>query len=299
MSTTWPDAKHQLCFWHGVRAVKQRLCKSKDTPAPYDSRAANREFPFIDPEFVPAAQCQTSAEEELPNPPPKPLPRVRLTINGRPPVLSQSLPRIVLAPEAIARALRSTRGFDIQRAGSCAARPSTIAVTDPEDEAGSDESDGGTYWAAKAQAGEDIEGGETSEWEDLLSSGSEIDEDDCRRELDHIERDHSNVNPEAPSIPSETGPRAKAPDYQFCPAAHRLSILRLFAKHACQHPLLPERHGTARSAEDIYRDAVEEMYRHCKSNHLREVWAYLWNSWYSRSRWKLWARFAYKHTQFY
>ena len=56
---------------------------------------------------------------------------------------------------------------------------------------------------------------------------------------------------------------------------HRLTILRLFAKHASQHTLLPERHGVPRSAEEIWRDAVEEMYRHCKVNNLCEVWAYL------------------------
>ena len=32
------------------------------------------------------------------------------------------------------------------------------------------------------------------------------------------------------------------------------------------------------------------MYQHCKRNNLREVWAYLWNSWYRSSRWHLWAR---------
>ncbi|KAI1782045.1 hypothetical protein LXA43DRAFT_870500, partial [Ganoderma leucocontextum] len=91
----------------------------------------------------------------------------------------------------------------------------------------------------------------------------------------------------------ETGARSKRADYEFCPAAHRLPIMRLFAKHASQHPLLPERHGQARSSDEIRRDAVTEMYLHCKTNNLSEVWAYLWNSWYGPSRWKLWARAAY------
>lgn len=43
-----------------------------------------------------------------------------------------------------------------------------------------------------------------------------------------------------------------------------------------------------------YRDAVGEMYRHCKSNNLTKVWAYLWNFWYSHPRWKLWAHSAYE-----
>ena len=83
--------------------------------------------------------------------------------------------------------------------------------------------------------------------------------------------------------------------YEFCPLPHRLSILRLLAKHFCQHPLLPERHGQSRSSEQIHRDSVHEMYLHCKNNHLREVWAYLWTNWYSPEKWRLWARSAYPY----
>ena len=81
--------------------------------------------------------------------------------------------------------------------------------------------------------------------------------------------------------------------YEFCPLPHQPSILRLLTKHFCQHPLLPERHGQDRTAEQIYRDSVYETYLHCKNNHLREVWAYLWMSWYSPDKWKLWARSAH------
>ncbi|EIW53150.1 uncharacterized protein TRAVEDRAFT_100951, partial [Trametes versicolor FP-101664 SS1] len=56
MGATWKYAKHQLCFWHGLRAVKQRLCKNKHVPAPYNASAARSEFSFIDPHFLPAAQ---------------------------------------------------------------------------------------------------------------------------------------------------------------------------------------------------------------------------------------------------
>jgi len=83
--------------------------------------------------------------------------------------------------------------------------------------------------------------------------------------------------------------------YIFCPLPHRPPILRLLAKHFCQHPLLPERHGQPRSSDQIYRDAVYEAYLHCKNNHLHEVWAYLWTNWYARDKWRLWARSAYPH----
>ena len=58
MQSVWPSAKHQLCFWHALRAVKQRLAKNRDTPGPYDAERAHQEFSFIDTNFVPAAQCE-------------------------------------------------------------------------------------------------------------------------------------------------------------------------------------------------------------------------------------------------
>ena len=81
--------------------------------------------------------------------------------------------------------------------------------------------------------------------------------------------------------------------YEFCPLPHRLSILRLLAKHFCQHPMLPERHGQSRTSQQIHRDAVYEAYLHCRNNKLREVWAYLWTNWYAPDKWKLWARSAH------
>ncbi len=56
MRATWPDAKHQLCFWHGLRALKQRLAKKKETPAPYNAETAHQEFSFIETAFVPLGQ---------------------------------------------------------------------------------------------------------------------------------------------------------------------------------------------------------------------------------------------------
>jgi hypothetical protein len=50
-------SRHQLCFWHGLRAVKRRLAVVKRQPAPYDWREACREFDFIDSKFVPIGQA--------------------------------------------------------------------------------------------------------------------------------------------------------------------------------------------------------------------------------------------------
>jgi hypothetical protein len=36
-------------------------------------------------------------------------------------------------------------------------------------------------------------------------------------------------------------------------------------------------------------------YYHCKTNNLREVWAYLWTNWYAAGKWESWARSSYEH----
>ncbi|KAI9057367.1 hypothetical protein FKP32DRAFT_1689206 [Trametes sanguinea] len=283
MRMTWGSAKHQLCFWHALRAVKQRLSKNKATPAPYDSREAHRSFDFIDPTFVPLGQ-QDEPTIPVPDPPARPLPRVRLLINGRPPVLTPSLPPIVLTAEAIAKALRDGEEEDLEDEVGATTLKDSVEESETDDD-WEERSDAGTYWGDQAEREAPDEYGE-EDWE--------IDDiADIRSAVQKAAQETSDGDETAPRDPTELGPPPKRPDYQFCPAAHRLPVLRLFAKHASQHPLLPERHGEARTAEDIHRDAVYEMYHHCFANNLREVWAYLWSSWYCKSRWNLWARAAY------
>jgi hypothetical protein len=52
----FPDAKHQLCFWHCLRAIKTRLSILCRAPAFYNVREAMDEFPWIDKEFLPVGQ---------------------------------------------------------------------------------------------------------------------------------------------------------------------------------------------------------------------------------------------------
>ncbi|KAG1874931.1 hypothetical protein F4604DRAFT_2008937 [Suillus subluteus] len=65
-------------------------------------------------------------------------------------------------------------------------------------------------------------------------------------------------------------------------------VIALIKHHFCAHPLIP---GYSHpSAVGIHQWAVKQMYTFCKENNLREVWAYLWENWYRRGRWELWAR---------
>jgi hypothetical protein len=78
----------------------------------------------------------------------------------------------------------------------------------------------------------------------------------------------------------------------FCPAIHRDTIVNMMEQHYCAHPLIPG--YAAPNPGAIRRWAVQQMYRFCEKNDLREVWGYLWENWYRQGRWELWARSAHE-----
>jgi hypothetical protein len=49
----WPRAKHQLCYWHIRKAVRERMAMSKLSTALYHPFEANAEFGFISLDFLP------------------------------------------------------------------------------------------------------------------------------------------------------------------------------------------------------------------------------------------------------
>ena len=81
---------------------------------------------------------------------------------------------------------------------------------------------------------------------------------------------------------------------QFCPSEFRSAIVEKFRIHLHQHPEIPfnDTEGTKLSAEEIYHEAVNDMYSYCCEHDLAQTWAYLWNRWYNPKQWPLWARSA-------
>jgi hypothetical protein len=61
----FPSSKHQLCFWHVLRAVKTRLQILRRTPAYYNVADAKDEFPWIDEGFVPLSQTSEDSQDEV------------------------------------------------------------------------------------------------------------------------------------------------------------------------------------------------------------------------------------------
>ena len=60
LNWVWPRAKHQLCLWHMLRALKRRLANNREPPAFYGSADAKKMFAFIDRTFVPLRQMSTN-----------------------------------------------------------------------------------------------------------------------------------------------------------------------------------------------------------------------------------------------
>lgn len=60
----WPNAKHQLCFWHALRAIKLRLAQQKGDPAHYNPEEAHLMFSFIDVTWLPLHQLPVNKVEK-------------------------------------------------------------------------------------------------------------------------------------------------------------------------------------------------------------------------------------------
>ena len=76
----------------------------------------------------------------------------------------------------------------------------------------------------------------------------------------------------------------------FCPLEHRDTIVEMMERHLCAHPLIPG--YSAPTPEGIKAWAVKQSYEFCVLHDLPNLWAYLWENWYRRRRWELWARSA-------
>lgn len=154
------------------------------------------------------------------------------------------------------------------------ARPFASTVDHCDEEEGGEISDGG-------EGEEDNE----EQWE----------EGDLRDNVEEfMDREEEVEEEDGPDYMFEKGElRSRRQDYVFCPAVHRRQLLLIFTDHYCRHPLFPEPErvsGAAPSALEVRHRCVHEMYTFCKERGLREVWAYMWTSWYSSKMWPLWAR---------
>ncbi|CAK5273756.1 unnamed protein product [Mycena citricolor] len=243
------DIKHQLCFWHCIRAVRGRLSVVGRSPAHYHIDAAQFEFDFIDPNFVPLAQMKEQdktpeslfvAQEAIPT--------VQIRIGDQLMSMAPAKPKIVIHLNGHLRdTLRGLRGL----------------------------------------------GEESDEREEYFEEEDDGLSDELGDELESMDSDRLEAAPswlEPGELLNDATVFAHNKSYLFCPAPHRRQLLHLFMRHFCLHPLLPERTRQFRTAQEIRRDSVFEMYKFCFQRGLREVWGYMWEAWYCNAKWVLWAR---------
>ena len=100
-----------------------------------------------------------------------------------------------------------------------------------------------------------------------------------------IDSDDEEIISDARRSPITSLPR------QFCPPDLRDTVIELIEKHFCAHPLIPG--YSAPDPLSIRCWAVKRIDEFCHDHDLRELWAYLWESWCRVDRWGLWARSAH------
>jgi len=164
LKEVWPDAKHQLCLWHILRALKRRLSQNEN-PISYHALEAHHAFPDIDPAFVPLRQMSTKekvrtdgllyradsryyitlilvVQGTVSPPPERPLARIRLCVNGKQAVFTPNLRITLKIPIVDGRATPA--------AGNSAG---TDVVMEGGDDHSSDGEDGLARCARKQAAG--------------------------------------------------------------------------------------------------------------------------------------------------
>ncbi|KAK1221042.1 hypothetical protein PQX77_016154 [Marasmius sp. AFHP31] len=270
----FPDAKHQLCFWHCLCAIKTRLSILCRRPAPYNEKDAHDKYKFIDPQFVPISQM------------PKGTAMVSTSISERIEIslTSSHQDKLYVATTAISHLTIRLGGMTQNQASP----PPTKIMIRINGEAIPE------YQAKLNRNSSTDPPGSTS---DLPDAVSEIEPPDDEYDLtDSVDQmDIETDSEDGPDWMFEAGEiLVRDPHYTFCLAPHRKQLLHIFTKHFCSHPFFSLRiDGRTRSAADIERDSVYEMYEFCHTRGLREVWAYMWNLWYCPRMWKLWAWSSY------
>ncbi|KIJ94363.1 hypothetical protein K443DRAFT_75663, partial [Laccaria amethystina LaAM-08-1] len=90
---------------------------------------------------------------------------------------------------------------------------------------------------------------------------------------------------------SENENEGKQTRRTFCPPLYRVPIVDMMERHYCAHPIILGYAAPNPAAIRLW--AVHQIYNFCVTNELPEVWAYLWENWYRKGRWELWAWLTY------
>ena len=206
----WPEAKHQLCWWHQRKAVRRRLKGNLPTTM-YNVWRAKREHAYIEQEFRPYGRVDPNDTEGYV---PKEIDEERYNVDTIMTGLTSDDPNSIK--------------IRLPVLASQSAQPERLTIRIP------------------------------------ASKDRNLEPED--------EPDDDTVNGR----------------HTFCPLEHCDTIVKMMERHFCAHPLIPR--YSAPTPEGIKSWAVKQIYEYCVHYDLPNLWAYLWENWYRRGRWELWAQ---------
>ena len=285
----WPEAKHQLCWWHQREAIRRRL-KGNLPTSPYNPQRANCEHAFINTEFKPIGRTDPNdIEGGVPGEICEQGGNANIT------ALASDDPNLIKIRIPISHFARSDQTVPTLGAGgACDQRNLSGIPVSPAINASSSTLTCGSHNSFGIGAFSATEVGESMGTPTFASRCP----DSSGAFAHSVNATKLTIRIPAPSTIHHPGPVAEnEPDTDeettnerrtFCPVEHRDAVVGMMERHFCAHPLIPG--YSAPTPEHIKTWAVKQAYDFCIQRDLPNLWAYLWVNWYRRGRWELWAR---------
>ena len=254
----WPEAKHQLCWWHQHEALWRQL-KGNLPTSRYNVQQAQHEHPFISLAFKPHGctdpnDCEGGVPGEIDEH------TVQKNNMKMVPQTSEDPNSIKIQIPALSQMML---GQTTQKTDDAGERTPTIThSTLPTIH---------IPWNNVVQAPEQRVPPDKSKFVIQIPAPSTI------HETDPVAEDE-------PDDDDETTPER----HTFCPIEHCTTVVKIMECHLCAHPLILG--YSVPTPEGIKTWAVKQMYEFCVQHELPNLWAYLWENWYRHGRWELWAQ---------
>jgi hypothetical protein len=301
LEQVWPSTKIQTCLWHLKKAITRRLRTAANAQrVSYSAAEVARFLPKVDRKFLPINAVAPKRTTRHPAPVPRnPLPSSLHTPHA--PTSSSTTPRIVLSRKSEAY-LRSDHAPSFS--------PNLLAemCRRDDDDDGDDDDDDVEEDGRAAIEEEDDRGAGDGREEGVVEAVEDEDDDGGadgrsvkkKRKVGGKGGMHGEVSQAKIEEKRDANAFRQMQKRSLAGSETTLNkLLHLVEAHFCAHTSIPSPGGRLRSAEDIYRESLEEMYDFCFNNKLVDAWVYFWNSWYRPGRWHLWARSTYHEIPVY
>ena len=262
----WPYAKHQLCWWHQREAIRRRLKGNLPTSI-YNSQRAKNEHKFINLNFRPYGRADPNdVEGNVPEE------------DHEQEMHDKHIPPTGDDPNSIKIRIPVRLTSSIQDAGYSADKsPLTnaglslrlrIPMRSPRDIQAAGIQEAAYNAHLPVQVVEPTLCPDTSRLTIRIPALASHEAGAATE--DELDEETSNAR------------------RTFCPIEYRASVVEMVERHFCVHPDIPG--YSTPTPKGIKAWAVRQVWEFCLHRDLPNLWAYLWENWYRRGRWELWAR---------